>query len=179
MHTRLGIPSVANAQDFILSTNLRQIITMGQRSLPVNLSVIFKTCHAQITFPVLSQRGNATNFNHVSRANGAPQQILTQPMHTVQHLQTRHKKFHACDVTGLACTPSQSTPKQKDDTQTDRQTHPPEIVSVTSDPARFAEPHPANIYVSRRHGREEGGQVPLPDRPSMPPEMGKCAPLKG
>ena len=71
VRTRFGIPSVANAQDFILSTNLRQKITMGRRNLPLNLCVIFTTFHAQITFPVLSQRGNANHFNHVPRANGA------------------------------------------------------------------------------------------------------------
>ena len=77
VHTRFGIPSVANTQDFILSTNLRQKITMGRRNSPLNLCVIFTIFHAQITFPVLSERDYANHFYHVPRANGAPQQILT------------------------------------------------------------------------------------------------------
>ena len=56
VHTRFGIPSVANTQDCILSTTIRQTIAMEQRGAPVNLFVIFAIGHAQITFPVLGQR---------------------------------------------------------------------------------------------------------------------------
>ena len=71
VQTRFDVPSVANAQDFILSTKIRQNITMGRRNLSLNLCVVFTTFHTQITFPVLSQRGNANHFYHVPRANGA------------------------------------------------------------------------------------------------------------